>query len=199
MPADIEDRKLPLLPYTPTIMPGSAPIKYPKADDEMRGLEPIHNQLIYQRYGIMAVGGGALKGAHYDIMRNNINKYMDFERFFAIWRIDPPWKAVSKKSQGKKLGGGKGKIHHYETPVRAGRVLIEVSGIGEFAEIQSMLKTICGKLPLYAMPVSQEIIEDIRREKMERDARNINPFVFNDLLRRNFSNSQQQIGIKELH
>lgn len=199
MPPKLEDRLLPQLPYTPQEWPRGVvgPLKHPRADIDMRGPERVHNQLIYRQYGIIALGGGALKGVHYDIIRERINKWIDTERLFAIWRIDPPWKAVSKLSLGKKLGGGKGKVHHYEFPVKAGRILIEVAGRGEYGEIEPLLTNICTKMPIYTRPISQDIIDDIRKEKMDLDAANYNPFEYRYLLRNNFSNSRNVISANE--
>lgn len=47
---------------------------------------------------------------------------------FAIWRVDPPWLPRTKKAQGTKLGGGKGSIKEYVTPVKAKRIILEVGG-----------------------------------------------------------------------
>ena len=33
------------------------------------------------------------------------------------------------------MGGGKGAIHHYVTPVKAGRVILEVGGAAEYKEV----------------------------------------------------------------
>lgn len=199
MPAKLEDRKLPQLLYTPVNYPHGVipPLKHPKANIDMRGPERIHNQLIYRQYGIIALGGGALAGPHFDAIRDRINKYMDFERFFAIWRVDPPWKAKSKKSMGKRGGGGKAKVHHFETPVKAGRVIIEVAGIGEYGEIERILKYISNKLPLYSMPINQDIMDKIKKEKEELDAANHNPFDYRYILRNNFSNCQSKISPAE--
>lgn len=164
----------------------------------MRGPERIHNQLIYRQYGLIALSGGALRGEHFDVIRDRVNKYMDTERFFAIWRLDPPWKAVSKRSQGKKAGGGKAKVHHYETPVRAGRIMIEIAGEGQFGEVERILTTISGKMPFYTMPISQEIMDNIKAEKQELDANNYNPFNYRYLLRNNFSDSQRRVSPYEI-
>lgn len=200
MPKKVDDRMLPLLPYTPVVVPKGVilPIKHPKANIDMMGPERIHNQLIYQQYGIIALGGGALRGAHFDVIRDRVNKYTDFERFFAIWRVDPPWKAVSKKSLGKKMGGGKAKVHHYETPVRAGRIIIEMGGVGNFYEIERILETICKKMPLYCMPISQKIMDNIKKEKLELDKHNYNPFEYRYLVRNNFSNSRTRLSSREM-
>lgn len=199
MPPNIEDRLLPQLPSIPIHFPDVAlPYKHPRHNIDMRGPETIHNQLIYRQYGIIALGGGALTGVHLDNLRSKINLFMNPERFFAVWRVDPPWKPVSKKPQGKKLGGGKGKVHHYETPIRAGRIIIEVGGIGDFGEIKRVLTSEAKKLPFYAMPITQEILDNIKMEKERIDANNCNPFEYRDLLRRNFSNSQLKITPKDL-
>lgn len=200
MPKKIEDRMLPGVPHVPTAIPPGVvfPYKYPKRDIEMMGPERIHNQLIYKQYGIITLGGGALVASHYDIIRDRINKYTDFERFFAVWRIEPPWKPVSQKSLGKKMGGGKTKVHHYELPVKAGRVLIELGGIGQLYEIQRQLDYICQKMPLYCMPISQKIMDDLKAEKEKLDEDNYNPFNYRYLVRHNFSNAQSKVRSREM-
>lgn len=54
---------------------------------------------------------------------------------FAIWRVPAPWQPVTKKGQGQRMGGGKGAIDHYVTPIKAGRVILEMGGTCEFAEV----------------------------------------------------------------
>lgn len=195
MPKKLEDRMLPAMPHIPVVVPDKVllPVKYPKRNIEMMGPERIHNQLIYQQYGIIALGGGALKGEHFDVISNRINKYTDFERFFAVWRLNPPWKPKSKKSLNKKMGGGKSKVHHYETPVRAGRVLVEMGGIGDFAEIEHILETVCKKMPIYCRPITQQIMDELKEEKQNIDANNFNPFDYRELVRDDYSNSRHRL------
>lgn len=54
------------------------------------------------------------------MMRLTIGRKMDTTRMFAIWRVDAPWQPITKKGQGQRMGGGKGAIDHYVTPVKAG-------------------------------------------------------------------------------
>lgn len=61
-----------------------------------------------------------MKFAHFEMLRLTIGRKMDVNRMFAVWRVDSPWQPVTKKSQGMRMGGGKGSIDHYVTPVRAG-------------------------------------------------------------------------------
>lgn len=98
-------------------------IKAPKMQKKlrlMRGPEELHNFLIHKQFGIMALGGGRLKFGHFEMMRLTIGRKMDTTRMFAIWRVDAPWQPVTKKGQGQRMGGGKGAIDHYVTPVKAG-------------------------------------------------------------------------------
>lgn len=200
MPSKLEDRQLPEIPHTPPHFPPGtpAPIKEPRGDQQMMGPERIHNQLIYKQFGLIALGGGAMRGAHFDMIRDRVNKYLDFERFFAIWRADPPSKAVSKKSLGKKMGGGKAKVHHYETPIRAGRIIFEIAGIGTYGECERIIKNVSDKMPFYTIPITQERINQIFEEKRQIDAKNYNPFEYRDLVRRNFSNSQTMVPPSDL-
>lgn len=39
------------------------------------------------------------------------------------------------QGQGQRMGGGKGNIDHYVTPVRSGRIIIEVAGHCEYIEV----------------------------------------------------------------
>lgn len=66
-----------------------------------------------------------------------IGRKMDITRMFAIWRIPAPWQPLTKKGQGQRMGGGKGAIDHYVTPVKAGRVLLEMGGKCEFIEVKN--------------------------------------------------------------
>lgn len=199
MPKNIEDRKLPPVPHIPQRLPEGVvlPYKHPRACDDMRGPERIHNQLIYKQYGLIALGGGSLLGTHYDIIRKAVDKYMDTERFFAVWRVDPPWKPVSKKSLGKRRGGGKTKVHHYEYPIRAGRIIFEIAGMGHYGEIEKILVNLASKMPFYAMPISQQIMDDLKKEQAEMRAKNMNPFEYRDLVRRNFGGIQSWVPPKD--
>lgn len=67
----------------------------------------------------------------------DIAKGLDTNRMYAIWRVPAPWQPVTKKGQGQRMGGGKGAIDHYVTPVKAGRIIIEVGGTCEFEEVRA--------------------------------------------------------------
>ncbi|MPC21886.1 39S ribosomal protein L16, mitochondrial [Portunus trituberculatus] len=127
------------------------PPKMTKRLDLIRGEEEIHRDLLLKQYGIVcrkkktnhtflntqARRGGMLRHGHIEMIRMTIARKIDMSKMFAIWRIDAPWKPITKKGQGKRMGGGKGSIDHYVTPIKAERVIIEVGGKCSFEEVSS--------------------------------------------------------------
>lgn len=69
-----------------------------------------------------ALGGGRLKFGHFEMMRLTVGRKLDLDRMFAVWRVDAPWQPLTKKGQGQRMGGGKGAIDHYCTPVKPGEI-----------------------------------------------------------------------------
>lgn len=103
----------------------------------MRGPDEEHNcRLVHKQFGVIALQGGRIKYPHIELARLSIGRKMDLKRMFAIWRIPEPWQPLHKKGVGVRLGGGKGSIDHYCSPVKAGRVLLEIGGNCEFEEVR---------------------------------------------------------------
>ncbi|XP_044265821.1 39S ribosomal protein L16, mitochondrial [Tribolium madens] len=166
-----ERPKLRFMDKVPFIPPGTKAPKMQKKLRLMRGPETVHNFLIHQQYGIVALGGGRLKWPHFEMMRLAIGRKIDPDRMFAIWRVDAPWQPVTKKGQGQRMGGGKGAIDHYVTPIKAGRVILEVGGKCEFEEVKGFLHDIAMKMPFQAMAVSHEMLKE-RKEKEKWEEEN---------------------------
>lgn len=97
---------------------------------------------------------------------------------FAIWRIDQPWKSVTRKGQGHRMGSGKGAIDHYVFPLRAGRIIVEMGGHCEFEEVEPILKHVAHVLPFKARVVSRKMMKDEKEMQDIEEAKNINPFTF---------------------
>lgn len=136
----------------------------------MRGPETTHNFFIHKQYGIIALGGGRMKWRHFEMVRMTLGRKIDVSRMFAIWRVDPPWQPITKKGQGQRMGGGKGAIDEYVTPVKEGRVIIEVAGKCEFDEVQYFLNDIAMKLPFKAAAVCHEDLTKMKeKEKWEEE------------------------------
>ncbi|XP_012232735.1 large ribosomal subunit protein uL16m [Linepithema humile] len=154
-----ERRKLKIVEKVPQYPQSLRPPKMQKRIRYMRGPEEVHNSLLYRQYGIIATGGGRLKYGHFEMIRLTLNKKLNQQTMFSIWRVDAPWQPVTKKGQGQRMGGGKGSIDHYATPIKAGRVIVEVGGHCEFFEVKKILTQIAKQLPFKAEAVSQEILD----------------------------------------
>lgn len=86
------------------------------------------------------------------------------------------------------MGGGKGEITHYVTPIRAGRVILEVGGRLEFEEALPFLHTVAERLPFSAIAIDHQGLSDLRQQKEEMDAKNINPVNYKRIVERNIVN-----------
>lgn len=96
------------------------------------------------------MGGGYLHWGHIEMMRLTINRKMDSRTTFALWRISDPYKPITRKGLGQRMGGGKGAIDHYVTPVRYGRLIVEVGGKVELGQVERILTEVAKKLPFPA-------------------------------------------------
>ena len=97
-----------------------------------------------------ALGGGYIHWGHIEMIRLTINRKMDVRNTFAKWRINAPYKPITRKGLGQRMGGGKGAIDHYVTPVRCGRLIVEVGGRIELGEVEPILVEVAKKLPFPA-------------------------------------------------
>lgn len=92
---------------------------------------------------------------HLEMMRLTINRKLDPRTTFARWRINAPYKPITRKSLGQRMGGGKGAIDRYVTPVRCGRLVVELGGKIEMGEVEEVLTQVAKKLPFRAKVRSQ--------------------------------------------
>ncbi|CAH1154132.1 unnamed protein product [Phaedon cochleariae] len=180
-----EKPKLKFIDKFPQLPPSVKAPKMQKKLRLMRGPEEVHNFLLHKQYGIMALGGGRLKWGHFEMMRLTLHRKLDSSKMFAVWRVDSPWQPMTKQGQGQRMGGGKGPIDHYVTPVKTGRIILEVGGRAEFKEIEKFLTDIANKLPFKAMAVSQEILDEMKRKEKWEEENNQNPYTLKYLIQNN--------------
>ena len=151
-----------------------------------RGEEKIHTELLLGQYGIVAVHGGLIKTATFDNIRNfTLRKMKQHKKCFAFYRIDPPYKPITRKGMGKKMGGGKGSISTYATPVKAGRVILEVCGDVYWEEVKPWLRMITRRLPFECIAVNKEILDQLNQEQVRLEETNENPYTFEWMVRNN--------------
>ncbi|CDW55493.1 ribosomal protein [Trichuris trichiura] len=184
-----EQRYLPPVPKAPIFDPAKKEQERyaTKRLIEIRGPELVHTKLIHRQYGLRAKLGGFLHHCHFESIRKSVNPRLD-DKAFAIWRVDPPWLPRTKVPQGMKLGGGKRSIHHYVTPVRAGRIIVELGGHVTVDQALRMLCNAANVLPMPAEMVSQaDLIEEEEREKFIAK-NNLNRFTWEYVMKWNMQN-----------
>nr|CAG4642033.1 EOG090X0DE4 [Eurycercus lamellatus] len=189
-----EKRKLGWMDKQPLNITGHKPAKMAKRLDLMRGPELIHNTFIHKQYGIVALCGGRLKAGHIELIRMTVNRKMDPSKMFAIWRFDPPWQPLTRKGQGKRMGGGKGAVDHYCTPIKAGRVIVEVGGKIEFQEAYPFLREVAEKLPFRARVTSYEMMEAEKQKEIKHAALNTNPYTAEYVIKNNLGGCKNWIA-----
>jgi len=177
---------------------GEEPYKTSHRLIEARGPEEIHTELIHNQFGLAAVNGGFLGPNHLKMLEERVNKNLR-EKQFAIWRVEEPWLPRTKKSQGARLGGGKGRIKRYVTPVRAGRIILEVGGYIIEPEARSFLCYLADLLPMKAEFVSAEILKERREEEEYIRRENINRFDWDTVMRYNMQNCTSWLSSYDLH
>lgn len=188
--------RLPIYAKTPHMWLSGA-MKAPRQTKElwrMMGEEAVHNDLLLDQYGIIAMTGGMVKHKHFEVLRMGVGKYVKPKESFSMYRIDPPYKPITDHGFGKRMGGGKGTIDCYGTPVRAGRVILEVGGKLMWEEARPWLQTIAAKLPFEAIAVNSEMLKKFREEEERLVKTNKNPISFEWLVRNNMLNCQQHLS-----
>ncbi|CAH2321555.1 39S ribosomal L16, mitochondrial [Pelobates cultripes] len=159
--------------------------KEPKNLRDIRGPATEGRDFQEGEYGIVALGGGYLHWGHFEMMRLTLNRTLSPRTTFSRWLVVPPHKPVTRKGLGQRMGGGKGAVDHYVTPVKTDQLILEVGGRCEFEEVLPILTQVAKKLPFPAKAVSRETLKIARCELEERELSNQNPWTFERLASRN--------------
>ncbi|CAM5119223.1 unnamed protein product [Eretmochelys imbricata] len=197
--------------YTNVSIPDRPKLKFmdkvpsvPKVRREFKNLRDIRGpsteatEFTQGQYGILALGGGYLHWGHFEMMRLTINRHLDPKIMFAVWRIPAPYKPITRKSLGQRMGGGKGAIDHYVTAVKCGRLILEVGGHCEFGEVEHFLTQVAKKLPFPAKAVSCQSLEEMRQAEEERRCKNQNPWTFERVITSNMLGSRKVLSPYDL-
>jgi len=191
--------KLPKMPEEPVYDTTRGEAKYKTTSRlfEGRGYEPIQTELIHKQFGLMAISGGFITAKNFDFIQTHINNDLQAKQF-AIWRVDAPWLPRTRKPKGTKMGGGKGSISRYVTPVRANRIILEVGGHITEPEARSYLMSLPLSLPFPVEFVSQKLF-DLRRELEERiKEQNENKFDWDTVIKYNMQSCRSFISQYDL-
>lgn len=173
-------------------------VKEKKNLNDIRGPYDKVEAFTEGQYGIVALGGGYLRWGHFEMMRLTINRSMDSKTMFAIWRVNAPYKPVTRKGLGQRMGGGKGTVDHYVTPVKCGQLVVEVGGYCEFGEVEPFLTVVAKKLPFLAKTVSRQTLAEMQEEERRREEDNQNPWSFERIARANMMGCRKVLSPYDL-
>ena len=142
-------------------------------------------QLKYGQFAIIGLKGGWFRNGHFNLMMHKINRFIRNRPLFAVWRMKPPYHPVTRHPIQAVMGGGKGKIDHYVTPVKARQVLVEIGGKAQFVEVYPVLRNIAALLPVPAIAVDKKMLDAMYEEERRIEDDNENFFTFRELVVKN--------------
>jgi len=116
--------------------------KSQKGRSRERKLTTKGTELCFGSYGLKALETRWLSGAQLDSIVKVLQKLPKGAKY---WLRIFPHQPVTKKPPEVTLGGGKGDVDHYVSPVQGGKIIVELDGISE-TEARKFLKQVHYKL-----------------------------------------------------
>ncbi|TNN67267.1 39S ribosomal protein L16, mitochondrial [Liparis tanakae] len=174
IPPDFTDM---VLPEKPKLKFMNKVPNFKKAKKEMKNLRDIQgparaaNDFTTGQYAIVALGGGYLHWGHIEMIRLTVNRKMDPQTTFARWRINGPYKPITRKGLGQRMGGGKGAIDHYVTPIRYGRLIV----------------------------MTRESLAALHKKHIDMEQNNQNPWTFKEIARGNMMGIRKVLSPLDMH
>jgi large subunit ribosomal protein L16 len=102
----------------------------------MRGRASRGAEVTFGEYGLQALEPGWVTARQIEAARRALVRFM--RRRGKVWIRIFPDKPVTKRAAESRMGKGKGAVDHWVAVVRPGRILFEVSGLGEEAAREAM-------------------------------------------------------------
>ncbi|GAG23232.1 unnamed protein product [marine sediment metagenome] len=130
-------------------------VKYRKVQKgKLRGRAARGTKLNFGEYGLMAQETKWVTARQIEATRVTIVRSVGHEG--RLWIRIFPDKAITRKPLETRMGKGKGEPDHWVAPVKAGRILFELGGIGE-GRAKEAFRLASRKLPLKTRIISSEL------------------------------------------
>ncbi len=121
-------------------------MKYRKAHKgRIKGKADRGSKLSFGEFGLVALEPGKISARQIEAARVAMTRHT--KRGGQVWITIFPHKPVTKKPAETRMGSGKGGVEFYVAPVRAGRILYEMSGVKREVAIEA-LSLAGSKLPI---------------------------------------------------
>jgi large subunit ribosomal protein L16 len=119
----------------------------------LRGAAHRGNTLLFGEFGLQAQEGVWLTARQIEAARRAITR--NVHRGGQLWIRIFPDRAATRKAAETRMGGGKGAPEFWHAAVRPGRILYEISGVGEPAAREA-LRLASHKLPIKTKILAKE-------------------------------------------
>jgi len=130
-------------------------VKYRKVQKgKLRGRATRGTKLNFGEYGLMAQETKWITARQIEATRVTIVRSVGHEG--RLWIRIFPDKVITRKPLETRMGKGKGEPDHWVAPVKAGRILFELGGIGE-GRAKEAFRLASRKLPLKTRIISSEL------------------------------------------
>ena len=127
-------------------------VKYRKQmRGKMKGVAYAGTKISFGEFGLVSEDMGWISSRQIEAARRAITHYT--ARGGRIWIRIFPDKPITKKPPEVRMGSGKGDVHEYVAPVKAGRVLFEMSGVARETAHEALRRA------SYKLPVKTKFIE----------------------------------------
>jgi large subunit ribosomal protein L16 len=124
--------------------------KWQKGRSRKRLVETRGLYLNYGNFGLKALEAAWLSSKQIEAARKSITNHL--KRSGRLWIRVFPDKPITQQAPEKTLGGGKGSVDHYVFPVRPGRIIFEIDGVGKDLACEAL------RLAGHKLPFKSKII-----------------------------------------
>ena len=129
-------------------------VKYRKQQrGSNRGVATRGATISFGDYGLQATERGWVTARQIEAARIAMTRHV--KRGGKIWIRVFPDKPVTAKAAETRMGGGKGAVDHFVAVIRPGRLIFEISGVGEDTAREAM-RLAAQKLPIRTRFVARQ-------------------------------------------
>jgi len=112
---------------------------------KLKGTAHAGNSIVFGEFGLQALGSAWMTARQIEAARRAIVHYL--RRGVKMWIRVFPDRPITKKPAETRMGSGKGSQDHWVAVVKPGRMLFEISGVGEELAVEAM-RLAAHKLPI---------------------------------------------------
>ena len=127
----------------------------------IKGKAARGNKITKGEFGIVALEPTWITANQIEATRVTLSRYT--KKVGNMWIKIFPDKPITKKAAETRMGSGKGNPEYFVAPIKAGRILFEISGLNETDSREALRKAI-HKLPIRCKIVTREDVGGIAHE-----------------------------------